>query len=144
MAQEPSSSPASPDAPSRREFVKRGVVAAALPVLAPLAACTATVRPDPAPEPAANPSVPPAASAQPVAPSAPPQQPNERQRDPVAEQLTDALKARYRDRLTDAQCDEVRRGVEGNLGAARALHDFSLPMQTEPAFVFRAYRGGER
>ena len=143
MAQEPSSVPPLADAPSRREFVKRGVVAAAVPVLAPLAAC-ATARPEPAPAPAANPSPAPASAAQPVAPSAPPQREGQRPRDPMAEQLTDALKAKYRDRLTEAQWDEVRRGVEGNLAGAKALHDFNLPMQTEPASVFRAYRGGER
>jgi hypothetical protein len=140
MAQEPSSTPTTAGATSRREFVKRGVAAAAVPVLAPLAACGSTPRPEPSPAPAAAP----AASAQPVAPSAPPQRENQQERDPVAEQLTDALKARYRDRLTDEQWDEVRRGVEGNLRAARALHGFNLPVQTEPAFVFRAYRGGER
>jgi len=143
MAQEPSSSSKPTDATSRREFVKRGVAAAAVPVLAPLAACSSTPRPEPAPAPAAAPAAP-AASAQPVAPSAPPQRENRQQRDPVAERLTDALKARYRDRLTDEQWDEVRRGVEGNLRAAKALHDFNLPVATEPAFIFRAWRGGER
>jgi hypothetical protein len=136
MAQEPSSPPART---SRREFVKRGVAAAAVPVLAPLAACASTPRP----EPAASPSPPPAA-AQPVASSATPAHANEQQRDPVSVHLTEALKARYRDRLTDEQWEEVRKGVEGNLRAAKALHDFALPVQTEPAFVFRAYRAGER
>ncbi|HEU4558677.1 MAG TPA: hypothetical protein VFS20_12545 [Longimicrobium sp.] len=140
MAQDQSSSP---DATSRREFVKRGVAVAAVPVLAPLAACGSTPRPgQPEPEPA--PAVAPTASAQPVAPSAPPQRQNQQERDPFAEQLTDALRARYRDRLSDEQWDEVRRGIEGNLRAAKALHDHPLPMQAEPAFVFRAWRGGER
>jgi hypothetical protein len=142
MAQEPSSfspSAAPADATSRREFVKRGVAAAAVPVLA---ACSSSPPPQPAPAPPPGPE--PAAGAQPVAPSAPPQRQNQQERDPVAEQLTDALKAKYHDRLTDEQWDEVRRGVEGNLRAAKALHDFTLPIQAEPAFVFRAYRGGER
>jgi hypothetical protein len=60
----------------------------------------------------------------------------------VALHLTEALKAKYGDRLTDAQWDEVRKGVEGNLRTARALRAFELPIQAEPAFVFRAYRGG--
>lgn len=139
MAQEPSSPL---DATSRREFVKRGVAVAAVPVLGSLAACTSTPRPE-QPEPVPAP-VAPAASAQPVAPSAPPQRQNQQERDPVAEQLTDALKARYRDRLTGEQWDEVRRGIEGNLRAAKALHDHPLAIQTEPAFVFGAYRAGER
>ena len=46
--------------------------------------------------------------------------------------------------LSEAEWEEVRQGIEGNLRAAKALHDFPLPIQTEPAFVFRAYRGGER
>ncbi|HYH78798.1 MAG TPA: hypothetical protein VEX86_03355 [Longimicrobium sp.] len=138
MAQEPSSGPANT---SRRDFVKRGVAAAAVPVLAPLAACTSTPRPEPAPVPS---SPTPAAAAQPVAPSATPAPANAQQRDPVAAHLTEALKAKYRDRLTDEQWEEVRRGVEGNLRAARALHDFALPIETEPAFVFRAYRAGGR
>jgi pyruvate/2-oxoglutarate dehydrogenase complex dihydrolipoamide acyltransferase (E2) component len=138
MAQEPSSGPART---SRRDFVKRGVAAAAVPVLAPLAACASTPHPEPDPAPS---STPPAASAQPVAPSATPAHANEQQRDPVSVHLTEALKARYRDRLTDEQWEEVRKGVEGNLRAAKALHDLALPVQTEPAFVFRAYRAGER
>jgi hypothetical protein len=140
MAQD-QSSPS--DATSRREFVKRGVAVAAVPVLAPLAACGAAA-PPPQPQPASAPPAAPAANAQPVAPSAPPQRQNQQERDPVAEQLTDALKARYRDRLTNEQWDEVRRGIEGNLRAAKALHDHPLPIQAEPAFVFRAYRAGER
>lgn len=139
MAQEPSSSP---DATSRREFVKRGVAVAAVPVLGSLAACGPAARPEPETAPAPSPA--PAASAQPVAPSAPPQRQGRQERDPVAEQLTDALRAKYRDRLTDEQWEEVRRGVEGNLRAAKALHDHPLPVEAEPAFVFRAYRAGER
>lgn len=139
MAQD-QSSPS--DATSRREFVKRGVAVAAVPVLAPLAGCGPAARPEPEPAPA--PAAAPVAAAQPVAPSAPTQRQNQQERDPVAEQLTDALRARYRDRLSDEQWEEVRRGIEGNLRAAKALHDHPLPIQAEPAFLFRAWRGGER
>ncbi|HEV7589860.1 MAG TPA: hypothetical protein VGO40_17225 [Longimicrobium sp.] len=128
---------------SRREFAKTALAAVAVPVLAPLAGCAPAHVPTPAPVPAEA-STPVAAPASPVAPSAPPQRQGEQERDPVALHLTEALKAKYRDRLTDAQWDEVRKSVEGNLRAARALRSFEIPIQTEPAFVFRAYRGGGR
>jgi hypothetical protein len=127
---------------TRREFAKAAVAAVAVPVLAPLAGCAPAVSPAPAPAPAAAaPVAPPAA---PAAPSSAPAQPqaNQQAPDPVAVHLTEGLKAKYGDRLTDAQWEEVRRGVEGNLRAARQLRAFELPIQTEPAFVFRAYRGG--
>jgi hypothetical protein len=125
---------------SRREFTKTALAAVAVPVLAPLAACSP--HPEPAPTPA--PAAPVAAPASPVAPSAPPQRQSEQERDPVALHLTEGLKAKYRDRLTEAQWEEVRKGIEGNLRAARQLRSFELPIQTEPAFVFRAWRGGGR
>jgi hypothetical protein len=130
-------------ATSRREFTKTALAAVAVPVLAPLAACAST------PEPAASPApaeavAPVAVPASPAAPSAAPQRQGEQERDPVALHLTEGLKAKYKDRLTEAQWDEVRRGIEGNLRAARQLRNFELPIQTEPAFVFRAYRGGGR
>jgi hypothetical protein len=130
---------------TRREFAKAAVVAVAAPVLAPLAAC-AHPRPSPAPAPAAaNPSAAPvAAPAAPVAPSAPPQQGQQRPPDPMSIHLTEALKTKYHDRLNDEQWEEVRKGIEGNLRTARALRNFELPITTEPAFVFRAYRGGDR
>lgn len=128
---------------SRREFTKAALAAVAVPVLAPLAGCASAPAPAPAPAPAET-AAPVAAPASPVAPSAPPQRQNEQERDPVALHLTEGLKAKYRDRLTEAQWDEVRKQVEGNLRAARALRSFELPIQAEPAFVFRAYRGGAR
>jgi hypothetical protein len=131
--------------PTRREFAKAALAAAALPVLAPLASCAPhpQAAPAPAPAPAASPAA--AAAGAPVAPSAPPQAGAQQQApDPVAVHLTEALKAKYRERLTDAQWEDVRKAVQGNLRAAKALRDFAIPIQTEPAFVFRAYRGGER
>jgi hypothetical protein len=124
---------------SRREFTRAALAAVAVPVLAPLAGCA----PAPAPAPAEAPT-PVAAPASPVAPSATPQRQNAQERDPVALHLTEGLKAKYGDRLTAAQWDEVRRSVEGNLRAARQLRNFELPIQAEPAFVFRAYRGTGR
>ena len=128
---------------SRREFAKTALAAVAVPVLAPLAGCVTAPAPAPSPAPAEA-ATPVAAPASPVAPSAAPQGPGQQERDPVALHLTEGLKAKYKDRLTDAQWDEVRRSVEGNLRAARALRSFEIPIQTEPAFVFRAYRGTGR
>jgi hypothetical protein len=128
---------------SRREFARAALAAVAVPVLAPLAGCASTPAPAPVTTPAEA-STPVAAPASPVAPSATPQRQNEQERDPVALHLTEGLKAKYGDRLTEAQWDEVRRGIEGNLRAARQLRGFELPIQTEPAFVFRAYRGDGR
>lgn len=127
---------------SRRDFAKTALVAVAAPVLAPLAACSSAPPPEPSPSPSAASQV--AAPAQPVAPSATPQQGGQRAPDPVSIHLTEALKAKYGTRLSEAEWEEVRKGIEGNLRAAKALHDFPIPIQTEPAFVFRAYRGGER
>src|SRR5688572_18219778 len=128
---------------SRREFTKAALAAVAVPVLAPLAGCSPAPAPVPSPVPAEA-SAPVAAPASPVAPSATPQRQNAQERDPVALHLTEGLKAKYGDRLTEAQWEEVRRSVEGNLRAARQLRNFELPIQTEPAFVFRAYRGSGR
>jgi hypothetical protein len=133
MPHEPS--PPSPST-SRREFTRTALAAVAVPMLAPLAACA----PPPAPAPAESTAA--AAPAPPAAPSAPPPAQGGQERDPVALHLTESLKAKYGDRLTDAQWDEVRKGVEGNLRTARALRAFELPIQAEPAFVFRAWRGG--
>ena len=125
---------------SRREFAKTALAAAAVPVLAPLAACASAA--PPAAGPAGNPAPGPVAA--PASPAAPPQQGGQQPPDPVSIHLTEALKAKYGDRLSAEQWEEVRKGVEGNLRAGRALRQFEIPIQTEPAFVFRAYRGGER
>jgi len=131
----------SPQNPTRRDFAKSAVAAAVTPVLASLAAC-APGQPEPAPSPAPEPAA--TTGAAPTAPSAPPQRQNEQERDPVAEELMEALRVKYRDRLTAEQWEEVRKGIEGNLRAAKSLRDFDLPIKTEPPFAFRAYRGGER
>jgi hypothetical protein len=139
----PEQSSSSPSPTSRREFAKTALAAVAVPVLAPLAGCSPA--PPPAPAPVAADRAPPVtAAATPVAPSAPPQGQPAQERDPLALHLAEGLKAKYKDRLTDAQWEEVRRGIESNLRAARALRAFELPMQVEPAFVFRAYRGTGR
>lgn len=125
MEQEPSSPRANT---SRRDFVRYGVAAAAAPVLAPLAAHATP-----------HASAPSATSADLAGSGATPGQD-----DAMAAHLTEALKARYGTRLTDEQWAAVRAEIEATHRAAGALHDFPLPIQTEPAFVFRAFRGGER
>jgi hypothetical protein len=125
---------------SRRGFAKAAASAALVPVMAPIAACVGgQPEPTPAPTPATT-----TAGASPTAPSAPPQKQNEQQRDPMAEELMEVLRAKYRDRLSGEQWEEVRKGIEGNLRVAKTLHDFRLPISTEPSTVFRAYRGGGR
>ncbi|HEX8210728.1 MAG TPA: hypothetical protein VF584_11170 [Longimicrobium sp.] len=127
---------------SRRGFAKAAATVALVPVIAPIAAC-AGGQPEPAtaPAPAARTAT---AGATPVAPSAPPQRQNEQQRDPMAEELMEVLRVKYRDRLSGEQWEEVRKGIEGNLRVAKTLHDFRLPISTEPSTVFRAHRGGGR
>lgn len=128
---------------SRRGFAKAAATVALVPVMAPLAACAGgQPQPAPTPAPAAGPAT--TAGGSPTAPSAPPQKQNEQQRDPMAEELAEVLRVKYRDRLTGEQWEEVRKGIEGNLRVAKTLHDFRLPMATEPSTVFRAYRGGGR
>jgi hypothetical protein len=124
---------------TRRGFAKAAATAALVPVIAPMAACAGgQPEPTPAPAPATT------AGATPTAPSSPPQRQNERQRDPMAEELMEVLRVKYKDRLSGEQWEEVRKGIEGNLRVAKALHDFRLPISTEPSTVFRAYRGGGR
>jgi hypothetical protein len=123
---------------SRRGFAKAAATAALVPVIAPMAACAGQ------PEPAAAPAPATSAGAVPTAPSAPPQRQNEQQRDPMAEELMEVLRVKYRDRLSGEQWEEVRKGIEGNLRVAKTLHDFRLPISTEPSTVFRAYRGEGR
>jgi len=124
---------------SRRGFAKAAATVALVPVIAPMAAC-AGGRPEPTTIPAPATTV----GATPTAPSAPPQRQNEQRRDPMAEELMEVLRVKYRDRLSGEQWEEVRKGIEGNLRVAKTLHDFRLPISTEPSTVFRAYRGGGR
>jgi hypothetical protein len=123
-------------ATTRREFAKQAALAAAVPLLAGLPGCGPAAPVETSPTPAAP--TPEAVPAPPIA-SAPVRPPN-----PTADALMQVLRGKYGERLTADQWDEVRRGVEGNLQAARALHDFALPITTEPSFGFRAYRGGWR
>jgi hypothetical protein len=124
---------------SRRGFAKAAATAALVPVIAPMAACAGGQ-----PVPTTSPAPATTAGSTPTAPSAPPQRQNEQQRDPMAEELMEVLRVKYKDRLSSQQWEEVRKGIEGNLRVAKTLHDFRLPISTEPSTVFRAYRGGGR
>lgn len=126
-----------PQSLTRRDFAR----AAATAALVPLAACAGN-RPEPSPAPSGTPAA--TTGAAPVAPSAPPQRQAGQERDPMAEELMEVLRVKYRDRLTSEQWEEVRKGIEGNLSGAKALRRFQLPIATEPSTVFRAYRGGAR
>jgi hypothetical protein len=48
---------------------------------------------------------------------------------------------RYGDRLTPAELDEVRKGVEAVVAGARALRAVRLSNSDEPAQPFRPFRG---
>jgi hypothetical protein len=60
--------------------------------------------------------------------------------DAEVERLFVLVRERYGDRLTAAQLDEVRKGVEGVVLAARALRAVKLQNSDEPFPPFVPYR----
>jgi len=60
--------------------------------------------------------------------------------DPEADALFEIVRARYGDRLTPAQLDELRKIVAGQLEAARALRAVALANADEPMQPFAPYR----
>ena len=60
--------------------------------------------------------------------------------DAEVERLFALVRDRYGDRLTPAQLDEVRKGVEGVVLAARALRTVQLENAAEPFPPFVPYR----
>jgi hypothetical protein len=60
--------------------------------------------------------------------------------DDEVERLFALVRERYGDRLTPAQLDEVRKGVEGAVQAARALRAVRLENRDEPFPPFVPYR----
>ena len=61
--------------------------------------------------------------------------------DAEVERLFALVRERYGDRLTPAELDEVRKGVEGVVLAARALRAVKLQNADEPFSPFVPYRG---
>ena len=125
-----------PAHPTRREFAKTLAVAAAAPLLATVGACAPAAAPPAAPAvtPPSTPSTP-ADTARAEAGEAP---------DPEAVALAEVIRQKYGSRMSAAEMEKVRQGIEGNLRAAKSLREFPLPIATEPASVFRPYRGGAR
>ena len=60
--------------------------------------------------------------------------------DAEVERLFALVRERYGDRLTPAQLDEVRKGVEGVVAAARLLRAVKLENADEPFPPFVPYR----
>jgi hypothetical protein len=60
--------------------------------------------------------------------------------DAEVERLFALVRERYGDRLTPDQLDEVRKGVEGVVAAARALRAVKLENADEPFPPFIPYR----
>lgn len=61
-------------------------------------------------------------------------------RDPEADALFEIVRQRYGDRLTREQLDEVRRIVQAQVEAARALRSMRLTSADEPMQPFAPYR----
>jgi hypothetical protein len=118
---------------TRRDFAKAAVAAVAVPVLAPLAACTPT-----APPPGPAPSSTPAAGAMPDSAAA---APRSQEPTPLARALAEAVRVQYGDRMTEAEMARVQRGISGILQTAERLRAFPLPIATEPTFAYRVPGG---
>ena len=54
--------------------------------------------------------------------------------------LFQMVKDRYGDRLTADELEEVRKGVEGIVEAAKALRSVKLGNGTEPFSIFKPYK----
>ena len=60
-----------------------------------------------------------------------------------ADMLFEIVKAKYGDRLTDEQLEEVRSGVEGAEDLAEELRKVRLTNAVEPFSNFQPYRGAD-
>jgi hypothetical protein len=113
-----------PEQTSRRQFAKS--VAATL-VAAPLAAAAVKGQtPARAPEAKAPPAPPAAAAAAPPKPS------------PLAEAYMNVARARFGEKLTPEQLEQVRKDLEGNVRSSDRLRAVKLKNGDEPDFVFIA------
>lgn len=69
------------------------------------------------------------------------QEQEEEKEPPGTAALVDYVEARWGDRLSADDLEQIRSSVAGNLRAASAIDEVSLANADEPAFVFRPYRG---
>jgi hypothetical protein len=106
---------------TRRDFAKTAAAAAAVPLLTALGACAAPGAAPPAPAPDAGGAAPAAEGAG-----------SDARANAVADALTEVVRDRYGERLDAEQLETVRGSIRSNLGTARRLRDFPLPISTEP------------
>ncbi|HEX5521253.1 MAG TPA: hypothetical protein VFX29_06125 [Longimicrobiaceae bacterium] len=106
---------------TRRDFAKTAAAAAAVPLLTSLGACAAPGAAPPAPAPDAGGAAPAAGGAG-----------SDARANAVADALTEVVRDRYGERLDAAQLETVRGSIRSNLGTARRLREFPLPISTEP------------
>lgn len=107
---------------SRRQFTRS--ITAAL-VTAPLAASLAQAQAPPKPKEATAPPNP--------QPSPAPQKPS-----PVAEAYAEVARARFGDKLTPEQLEQIKKDLEGNVRTADRLRSVKLKNSDEPDFIFGA------
>ena len=69
--------------------------------------------------------------------------PDESKTNSRAEKLFEIVKAKYGDRLTDEQLEEVRSGVDGAEVLAAELRKVRLTNDVEPFSTFHPYRGAD-
>lgn len=62
---------------------------------------------------------------------------------PGTEALVDHVEARWGDRLSEDDREQIRASVAGNLRAASALREVPLENGDEPAVAFRPHRGSD-
>lgn len=110
----------------RREFTRASILTA----VAAVAGSGAPRRDPPATAPAA---------AAPAAPGA------QQSQEPSAEAraLGEWVRARYGERLSDAEVADIVRDIDAGLRRAARLNAPALANADEPDFVFRPYRGGD-
>ena len=112
------------DSTERRAFDRRGFLQLVVGSLATLPAAAAA-------QTAPAPTTPPATTPAPATPAAPEHSGNE------ARLLTEVLRARYPDRLSEAQWGSVVSDFDGDLGGAKRLRASKLQNGDEPDFTFR-------
>ena len=69
--------------------------------------------------------------------------PDESRDNSIADMLFEIVKAKYGDRLTHEQLEEVRKGVDGVEDLAQELRKVRLNNAVEPYATFQPYRGAD-